>query len=147
VERDTAGLAVLAVVATAACSDRQAAAAQGSGAEGQQDAAEDTIPELSRLSDAEVMTIRKRLIHWKNGRNCLVSSVPVGQRRTVEGRRCYYVWRWTRFHAGVDVSLPIVADFVIDGDTARAELDGMAEMLALQLFGTDRGVMAWQGLI
>lgn len=61
-----------------------------------------------------------------------------------DGRRSYYVWRLARFHGGIDVCLPMVAQWDIAGDPFDKELDLLSELVAKRAFGTDMaGARAW----
>lgn len=51
--------------------------------------------------------------------------------------RAYYVWRMARFHGGVDVTMPMTASMLIDGDPLVKELDKIADTIAKESFGTD----------
>lgn len=56
--------------------------------------------------------------------------------------RAQYVWRWTRFHAGIDVTLPFT--FFVD-KVEQKNLDLFAEYLAFKLYGLRRsaGAVRW----
>jgi hypothetical protein len=56
---------------------------------------------------------------------------------SVEGRRIYYVWRLIRFHGGIDVTMPVIANMEIHGDPYEPELDLLASKLAKIFCGTD----------
>lgn len=59
-------------------------------------------------------------------------------------RRAYYVWRQARFDGGADVTLPMTAGFVTEGDPHTKLLDAMAAIVARQTFGTARaGAHRW----
>jgi len=57
-----------------------------------------------------------------------------GQLRRSRGKlsgRAYYLWRWTRFHAGIDTTLPMVAEWELDpSDHYRDDLNAAAEYIA-----------------
>ena len=44
--------------------------------------------------------------------------------------RSYYVWRLARYHAGIDVSMPVNACCMIHGDPHKEVLDFIAEKIA-----------------
>lgn len=63
-------------------------------------------------------------------------------------RRAYYVWRNARFHGGVDVTLPMTAISVTEGDPHHKVLDILADLVAKRVFGTDRaGASRWGTLL
>jgi hypothetical protein len=49
--------------------------------------------------------------------------------------RVYFVWRIVRFNAGLDVTLPMTAEMLIEGDPYRPELDALASYIAAKHFG------------
>lgn len=51
--------------------------------------------------------------------------------------RSYYVWRMARFHGGVDVTMPVMADLELGRDPFKKELDEIADQVAKVAFGTD----------
>ena len=53
-----------------------------------------------------------------------------------ESNRAYYVWRMARFHGGVDVTMPVVAMTVNDGDPFKPELDALSDVVAKTVYGT-----------
>jgi len=58
--------------------------------------------------------------------------------------RAYYVWRIARFHGGVDVTMPIMADTLISGDPCKKELDALADKVAKEQFGSNmRAAIRW----
>ena len=61
----------------------------------------------------------KRILEEIKGRRGLRSKRP-------QNFRAYYVWRWARFHGGVDVTLPMVASTLLGSDPYRKELDVLA---------------------
>lgn len=71
-----------------------------------------------------------------------------GLHRVHESARLYYVWRLTRFHAGKDVTLPIMAEHAIKGDPYRAELEACAVHIAQRLTGhRSVGAARWRGAL
>ena len=69
-------------------------------------------------------------------------------RPTTGGNRAYYVWRLARFHGGVDVCLPVMAESLIEGDPFADELGMIAEKVAAFAFGTSFGaVRAWSPVL
>jgi len=54
-----------------------------------------------------------------------------------DNKRAAYVWRMARFHGGVDMRMPIMAQLDIEGDPYVKVLDSMADALAKQHFGSD----------
>lgn len=84
----------------------------------------------------------------KNKGTLAVSRPKLADDRTVEGARLYYVWRLTRFHAGKDVTMPIMAEHAIKGDPYRAELDACAALIAQRLTGRSSiGAARWRGAL
>lgn len=62
----------------------------------------------------------------------------------VMAARAYYVWRLARFHGGVDVTLPVTAEFVVRGDPYRNELEKLACKYASEFFGSEmKGAARW----
>lgn len=55
----------------------------------------------------------------------------------VTKNRAYYVWRMARFHAGVDVTMPVMATLCIRHDPYSKELDALADKVAADCFGTN----------
>ncbi|MFI5296624.1 MAG: hypothetical protein ACHREM_00885 [Polyangiales bacterium] len=53
-------------------------------------------------------------------------------------RRVYFVWRIARFHGGADVTMPITAQTMIQGDPYVDVLEALATIVAKVQFGTDR---------
>lgn len=60
---------------------------------------------------------------------------PVG-RESPEAIRAYYLWRMARFHGGADVTMPMTAMMLIEGDPTVKTLDQMADVVAKKAFGT-----------
>lgn len=62
--------------------------------------------------------------------------------------RTYYVWRWYRFHAGTDVTLPMTAEYLLGGDPYRELLESFAGQLAHWVTGRRSvGVARWAPLL
>lgn len=55
----------------------------------------------------------------------------------VNAARAYYVWRLARYHGGVDMTMPIMADLVVRGDPFKDKLNTIADAVAKRAFGTD----------
>lgn len=107
--------------------------------------AEDTDDtNLHCLTEAQEAAIRSDLRKWDGAAKDwgFRKSYPPKLRTTEHGRRCYFVWRMTRFHAGVDMKIPVMAMAVIDGDPAEAALDQLAGLLAEQYYGTQLAAAA-----
>ena len=79
------------------------------------------------------------IIEAIKGRKGLRSKAPdcYGANHTVSNIRAYYVWRMARFHGGVDVTMPVVAGIMVNGDPYTKELDALADAVAKRVFGTD----------
>jgi len=52
--------------------------------------------------------------------------------------RAYFVWRWTRFHGGADVTMPVCACSAVHGDPFFDEMEAFASILAKKVYGTDK---------
>jgi hypothetical protein len=63
--------------------------------------------------------------------------------------RAYYVWRMARFHSGADVTMPMSASCLADGDAYLPTLDTVALLLvARENRGGDRvGAARWKGAL
>ena len=62
--------------------------------------------------------------------------------------RVYFVWRLARFHGGADVTMPVWAMTLNDGDPYEPELDAFASDLARRVFGTDlAAAYRWAGAL
>jgi len=62
--------------------------------------------------------------------------------------RSYYVWRLARFHGGVDVTMPMMAETMVGGDPYRKDLEEMAESLARKFFGSDMAAASvWKNVL
>lgn len=66
----------------------------------------------------------------------LRSTPPSALRNTVAGARAYYVWRMTRFHGGVDVTMPMGAMSTAGRDAYVKELDALVDIVAERTCGT-----------
>lgn len=75
------------------------------------------------------------------------SKANVWRTRDALTCRAYYVWRLARFHGGADVTMPMTAMTVVEGDPHRAVLDAMADVVARKVFGTDRAASARWGSV
>ena len=59
--------------------------------------------------------------------------------------RAYYVWRMARFHGGADVTMPMTADMLLRGDPLKAQLDIVADTVAVKTFGSNMiGAGRWR---
>lgn len=64
--------------------------------------------------------------------------------KDIAGDRAYYVWRLARFHAGVDMTLPMTADLMSRGDPYKKDLDRLSDLIAKESFGSNmRAARAW----
>jgi hypothetical protein len=52
-------------------------------------------------------------------------------------RRAYYVWRLARFHGGADVTMPMTAMTVSEGDPFKKVLDALSDVVARKVYGSD----------
>ncbi len=75
----------------------------------------------------------------------LKSSRPKYVARDITANRAYFVWRLARFHAGVDCTLPIMADGDVRGDGEKPTLEVMSRLVATRLLGSDEaGTYRWR---
>jgi hypothetical protein len=84
------------------------------------------------------------------GRKGLRSKAPdyYGANYTRENKRSYYVWRMARFHGGEDVTMPITATTIVNGDPWIPELDKLADLVAKRVFGSNRAAAyRWAGAL
>ena len=68
-------------------------------------------------------------VHTTRGARRLRASMtsPVGRGlANVAAVRAYYVWRLARFHGGADVTMPMMANLLIEGDPALPDLERLA---------------------
>lgn len=75
----------------------------------------------------------------RNGKVSLRKSPPndtSGRRKNRTEARRYYVWRMARFNGGVDVHMPMEANWVAGGDPWEPVLDVFADAVALVSFGS-----------
>jgi len=97
-----------------------------------------TFPALDVAATiAAIMTTRGA----KRIRKSMVSPTA----RDPLARRAYYVWRLARFHGGADVTMPMMAMLLIEGDPTIAQLDVVADRVALAAFGTSRAAVSRWG--
>jgi len=58
--------------------------------------------------------------------------------------RAYYVWRIARFHGGVDMTLPMMAQMYADGDPCIEQLEALADLVAQAYLGSNmRAAQRW----
>jgi RNA polymerase subunit RPABC4/transcription elongation factor Spt4 len=82
------------------------------------------------------------------GKNAGQFRITSPSRDGVHGRRAYYVWRMARFHGGEDVSMPILAEKMVQGDPYLPYLNTLATEVAKRTFGTHLGaVKHYRGLL
>ena len=82
------------------------------------------------------------------GRNGMRTSKPKLTGNPINDDRSYYVWRMVRFHAGIDVTMPMWAQTIISADPFCKELDVLVDALALKWYGTNMAAARrWKGLI
>lgn len=77
----------------------------------------------------------------KRFRKSWPSRLSPWSNKDVNVRRAYYVWRLARFHGGADVTLPMTAMTLIEGDPMKAVLDQLSDIVAKKVFGTDRAAV------
>lgn len=68
-----------------------------------------------------------------------------GSGTSLADRRAYYVWRLARFHGGADVTMPMTAGLLSDGDPFQPELDRLSDLFAKKVFGTHLAAAARWG--
>lgn len=96
----------------------------------------DGVGEFPEVDESE---IRKAITatKGKNKGKLRASMTSPLSKDGVSAARAYYVWRLARFHGGVDMTMPMMADLMIRGDSFRPELDKLADIVAKENFGTD----------
>lgn len=68
--------------------------------------------------------------------------------QTILGRRAYYVWRLARFHGGLDMCMPMMAEIENGDDPFLDSLTLLSEQVARDYLGTDLAAAArWSHLI
>lgn len=78
----------------------------------------------------------------KRFRKSMTSPISRDSAETV---RVYYVWRMARFHGGADVTMPMTAMMLIEGDPLAKTLDQIADRVAVAAFGTSNAAAARWG--
>lgn len=72
------------------------------------------------------------------------ASAPSYKIADLDSCRIYFVWRWFRFHAGLDVTLPMNADLVLHADPYSKELEQLSHELARSITGrVSQGALRW----
>lgn len=72
------------------------------------------------------------------------ASAPEYKMANLQACRIYYVWRMFRFHAGLDVTMPMTAHFLIESDPWAKELDALASAAAQHVTGhASAGAVRW----
>lgn len=80
----------------------------------------------------------------KGFRKSWPSKLSPWNSRDVTVRRAYYVWRIARFHGGADVTMPMMAGMVANGDPMKPAMEEMARVVAQRVFGNHRaGATRW----
>lgn len=80
----------------------------------------------------------------KNKGKLKVAMVSPYHKDGIKAARAYYVWRLARFHGGVDMSQPIMADMAVYGDPYRKDLDVIADEIAKKYLGSNmRAALKW----
>lgn len=98
---------------------------------------------LCKFPLVDVSAIRGTVM-TKRGEGRLRKSMTSPVSHDSAERRAYYVWRLARFHGGVDVTMPVVAMMIIEGDPFIKELDALASEVAKEAFGSDlQGAARW----
>jgi hypothetical protein len=98
-------------------------------------------PDLLALS-SEVVSKRG----WSKGHVRL--SAPKHRMDDLKSCRVYYLWRMFRFHAGKDVTMPVVAGMVLHYDPYHREIDMLAEAMASKATGrVSQGSLRWGHLL
>lgn len=73
----------------------------------------------------------------KNKGKLRASMVSPLSNEGVMKARAYYVWRIARFHGGVDVTMPMMAEMLVHGDPYKEDLEKLACQVAIENYGTD----------
>lgn len=94
------------------------------------------------LGGFDPLTIVKACFVVKPGKSARFRQSPPSKwsarKRGSDGARAYYVWRMVRFHGGKDVTMPMEAISVCEGDPALPLLDVLVSVVAKRVCGTDR---------
>lgn len=99
-----------------------------------------SFPEVDKLD----IMLRIIASKGKNKGKLKVSMTSAMHKDGVEANRAYYVWRLARFHGGVDMSQPIMADMGVWGDPYKPELDKIADEVAKKYFGSNmKAAIRW----
>ncbi len=100
-----------------------------------------------RLPEPDFVAILQAVTTAHGGEPRFRKSAPEAWKQSTRGlsnRRAYYVWRWTRFNGGADVTMPMAAMLFAGDDAWRPELDAFAAVLAKKVYGTDlAGAHRW----
>lgn len=90
--------------------------------------------------------ILKRIIATKGkNKGRIRESFPSPSRSEgVNANRAYYVWRIARFNGGRDMTMPMTAHMLINGDPHQKALETFSDIVAKKFFGTDMAAaQAW----
>jgi hypothetical protein len=85
--------------------------------------------------------VLEEIVALIKGRKGLRSKRP-------DDRRAYYVWRLARFHGGVDVTLPVMAEMDSSSDPYKELLDIWGQAIAQTVYGSGTaGTERWHRAI
>jgi len=80
----------------------------------------------------------------KNNRKLRASMLSPIPAEGHESERAYYVWKAARFHGGADFSLPMLAAFLVRGDSYLTEINELADRIAIEVYGSKyAGALRW----
>ncbi len=101
-----------------------------------------TFPALDVQAIAEMISAGKG--DKKRFRKAWPSKLSPYSTSDVTIRRAYFVWRIARFHGGADVTMPMMAGMVANGDPFKPVLEELARVVAVKVFGNHRaGASRW----
>jgi hypothetical protein len=85
--------------------------------------------------------VLEEIVALIKGRKGLRSKRP-------DDQRAYYVWRLARFHGGVDVTLPVMAEMDSSSDPYKELLDIWSRAIAQRVYGSGTaGTERWHQAI
>jgi hypothetical protein len=91
----------------------------------------------------------RRMVEEIRTRKGVRTKPPKDSFRDLYGRRVYALWRFVRFHAGIDVTMPMMAGSMIGSDPWFEEINALAEEFARRVLRVARsaGRARWQPLL
>lgn len=99
---------------------------------------------IGTFPHVDIEPIRAAIFSTRGAKRLRKSMTSPPSRKDTLAARAYYVWRLARFHGGADVTMPVVAMMLVEGDPFQRELDALADTVAREEFGSDlRGAARW----